>query len=252
MPKHEAKSFSQVSFLEAVARRVRVDLVLKPVAPGTDKRLVSQFLGTQEPSGIVLATPRTVVTIRRTKGGERTRRGEKVFVPVGWDIGMSFELRGLWLQARTTVSGHSLFPLYPTRRVDAILVRQPERVLVSDRRQESRHTVDPTIPVWATLWSAEGLESGDFSSSQAGWLADRSEIGLGIKLSTIPQLTDGENVAIHLEIGRGQECLICRGVIKHITAHSQGSWIVGIGEVTYLEPGGEALRLTEFLAAPRQ
>ena len=78
-------SFTEVSIAEGIARRVRVYLVLKPVRPQGDSRLVSRLLGEQGLDRLVLEAPRG--------------NAGKVHIPVNWDVGISFSMGGYLLQA---------------------------------------------------------------------------------------------------------------------------------------------------------
>jgi len=237
MAVQQATSFAHMSVLEAAARRLRVDLVLKPVTPGTDTRLRSRFLGIRNPDRLVLAVP-------------QTRRGKKVFVPNGWDLGIGFELEDQWLQARTTVVGHCLYPVHATRRVDGLMVQRPDEILSRSPRRKPRCEVDPSRLVTATLWAVECLESTNFATQAVGRILNWSETGLGVRLSARPPLRAGMEVLVRLETEDTEETPIYRGVLKHCTAHETGTWLAGIGEVTHVQPG-EALTLAEFLAAPQ-
>ncbi len=233
----QARSFAHMSVLEAAARRLRVDLVLKRVTPGTDTRLRSRFLGIRNPDRLVLAVP-------------ETRRGKKVFVPKGWDLGIGFELADQWLQARTTVVGHCLYPVHATRRVDGLMVQQPDEILSRSPRRKPRYEVDPSRLVTATIWPVECLKSTDFATQTVGRVLNWSETGLGVKLSASLPFQAGAEVLVRLETENNEETPIYRGVLKHCTAHEAGAWLAGIGDVTHVQPG-EALTLAEFLATPQ-
>jgi hypothetical protein len=214
-----------------------VDLLVKPVTPGGQRRLISQFLGLQPSGHVVVATPRTA-------------EGAGVFLPESWSVGMSFELGGLWLQTHSTVSGHCAFPLYPTRRVEATVLAPPAEMRVSERRRQVRQKVDPRRPIFATIWPAEGIESGAAACYQVGRLADWSQTGLGVRVFSAPALKAGQAAAVRLDKGLGAQCLLVRGVVRHVDASVEGGYRVGIGEVTIPRPG-EAPELMEFLAAAR-
>ena len=228
------RSFAEVTILEAVARRVRADLVLKPVRPKTDRRLLSRFLGTRNEAGLVLATP-------------QTPKGEKVLIPVGWSLGLSFELAGMWVQACTSVLERCLFSVYPTRRVDGLVVQWPEEVLTANRRRRPRLEVDPSRPFAVTLWQVEDLNRGNFAPLQEGQLTNWSDGGLGIKLARALDLDLGTRLAIRLQRGKTGECLMVWGVLKHCSIDAAGSWVAGFGDVVDIAPG-EAVELIESLA----
>ena len=117
----QARSYEQVVILEAASRGLRVDLVLHPVTPGSHKRLITKFLGLHGDRELSLAVPWTPKDV-------------KVFVPIGWHLGMAFELSGLWIQARTEVVGHCQFRRPDARRVDALIVERPDRITSVRRR----------------------------------------------------------------------------------------------------------------------
>ena len=105
-------SFADAAILDAVGRKVRVDLVLKPVTASSPSRLISRFLGFLGDDRLAIEEP-------------RTEKKEKVFLPSGWLLGMSFEADNMWLQTRTTVLDHCLFLVQPARRADALVVQKP-------------------------------------------------------------------------------------------------------------------------------
>jgi hypothetical protein len=220
-------SFAEIAVWEAVARRARVDLVIKPVTPHTETRLLSRFLGKPGDDQVALEVP-------------RDRRGTKVFVPAGWEVGMAFEVGGLWLQARAEVVGHCQFAALPGMRVDALLIRPPQRILSLNRRRSPRYVADPTRPVWATVWAAERIDSGRGGSGRGGRLVDFSGGGLGIRLAAPPPLDVGGAAYIRLQALDADECPIYLGVLKHATPGDDGSWRVGFGEVEPVRPGEAA------------
>jgi hypothetical protein len=234
----QALSYAEVSILEAVARRARVDLVLRPVKPETAKWLQTHVLGVASPKALALSPP-------------QTSRGDKVFVPEGWQLGMSFELGNLWLQARTKVLDHCQFPLRPTQRVDALVVERPNQILSTGRRRRPRQQVDLSGRVAATLWPGECVEAADFMRPYVGELVNWSEFGLGIRLPQDPALEVGTKAIIRLEKAGAAERYFVWAVLKHCTCDQEGSWIVGFGDVVTTGPG-EAVSLMEFLAASPQ
>ena len=140
-PVDEPKTFTETAIQEAAARRTRVDLVIAPVTPHTPSRLISRFLGMDEAGDMVLAVP-------------EARPGDKVFLPAGWQVGLAFELADLWMQSRTTVVGHCQFAIHATRRIDALAVAPPARILSCNERRKPRHHADPLKPVQATVSSS--------------------------------------------------------------------------------------------------
>lgn len=233
----QTPSFSEIAVIEAITRRLRVDLVLKPVTPGSDKRLISTFLGTSGEEQIVLAVP-------------RTPRGAKVFVPDEWEVGLSFGLGGLWLQARSQVVGRCQFALQPTRRADAILVRRPARILSANRRRVPRHPTNSTRPVAAMAWAADVIAATDSAAPQVGRLMNWSEEGLAIRFFGPPSLNDGDKAIVRLHLSKTEECPILQGVVRHSTSEGNNCWVVGLGDVSDVRPG-EAVDLIEMLGAPQ-
>jgi hypothetical protein len=236
MAEPQPRSFTEVTFVEAAARRARVDLVIKPVTAGGEKRLISHFLGIAGPGRLALAPPHTV-------------RGKKVFLPVDWQVGMSFELADLWFQATTTVLEHSMFQQFAMRRVDALIVKQPAKVISSrSRREKPRQQVDPAKPFLATIWSADDMADTKHEPLQVGRLHDWTEDGLGVRLAEPLALPVGQRVIIRLDRALKGECIFLWGAFRHCTSVESGIWLTGFGEVTNVKPG-EAVRLMEFLSA---
>ena len=230
------RSFTEVTFVEAAARRARVDLVIKPVTPGGDKRLTSRFLGLAGPERLALDPPKTV-------------KGKKVFIPVDWLVGMSFELADIWFQATATVLEHYMFQQFTTRRVDALIVKQPTKVISSPNRRETpRRQVDPAKPFLATVWVAEDMADTKHKSLVVGRLCDWTGDGLGVRLAKPLALDVGVRVIVRLDRAVTGECIFLWGTFRHCTSAGDGTWLAGFAEVTNVGPG-EAVGLMEFLAA---
>jgi len=239
MAKAQARSFSEITFIEAAARRTRVGLVLTPVTPGGPKRLISHFLGIAGEGRLVLATPETI-------------KGKKVFVPPGWRVGLAFELGGFWFQAATDVLEHGMFQRYAIRRVDALIVRQPERLKSSpNRRDRPRQQADPTKPFLATIWSEEDVEQTRHDPLGVGRLQDWSETGLGVNLAKPLTLAAGRRAIIRLDRAVTEECLFVWGTLRHCTPADGGIYLAGFGDVRNVGPG-EAVSLMEFMALSRE
>ncbi len=237
MGRQQISSFAEVTFIEAIARRIRVDLIIKPIAPGSDSRLRSRFLGAYPKDRIILEVPQA--------------RRHKVFVPVGWDAGMAFSMGQFLLQARTTVLDHCQFQLYPTRRIDGLIVQRPTRIISLNRRSHPRHEVDPSAHVTMTsIWSAEDLARGDKTASHSGQLSNWSVGGLGIRLSANLPYSPGTQVIVRLDQAGCDECPIFRAVLKHCTLQKNGEWIAGFGEMVKIEPG-QAVKTIESLTEPQ-
>jgi len=234
MMEQQRREFSATSFVEAVARRARVDLVLKPVTPSSERRLISRFLGLHGGDGLVLAVPQA--------------KGRKVFVPTGWDLGMLFPVGGFALQARTTVLGHCQFRLRPSRRVDAIIIQRPSEILAINRRKHPRHDVDLSRPVRASLWVADRLAGGQASPTQVGQLRNWSEGGLGIEFPAELACDAGTETILRLEEPGSDQCRILRGVLAHCTQMSVSRWLAGFANVAELCPG-EASRMIRSLVS---
>jgi hypothetical protein len=236
MTKRQTSSFSEVTFIEAAARRARVDLVLAPVTPGGPTRLISYFLGLSGAERIALATPQTV-------------KGKKVFIPVGWRLGLSFEFGCFWFQATTTVVEHSLFQRFAIRRVDALIVEQPPKLLSSpNRRDRPRQEADPAKPFLATIWSAQDVENTKHEPLEVGRLHDWSEAGLGVSLAKPLALGVGERAIIRLDRAVTEECIFVWATLRHCTSAEGGIWLAGFGDTRNVGPG-EAVGLMKFMAS---
>jgi hypothetical protein len=235
MPQRQSKSFAEVTFIEAAARRLRVDLILTSVLPKGERRLISRFLGLDSPRRIILAPPETA-------------GGKKVFVPAGWVMGMSFDLANVWFQATTTVLEHCMFQQSPTRRVDALAVEQPNKLLSANRRGSPRQQVDAGRTVFATIWSAQRVTDEDLATLAAGRLQDWSPTGLGVRLGQPLDLATGQGAVICLENPADNGSIFLRGLLRHCTPLGDGNWLAGFGDVAELRPG-EALSLMSFLAS---
>jgi hypothetical protein len=234
MSQQKVSSFAELSFLEAVARYTRVDLNIKPVVPGDARRLVSRFLGFQGTDRLVLDVPQA--------------GGRKVFVPVGWQVGMAFVVGQCYLQARSTVVDHSAYQGRGTRRVDSLVVERPERILAADRREHPRHVIDPNVYIFVAIWRVADLAGGRTATVRSGRLLDRSEGGLGIRLESPLTWQVGTEVVVRLEQrGADQFPLLC-AVLKHHPKEQGESWLAGFGDVRELAPG-QAPALIEAIAA---
>ncbi len=220
----KAKSFTEVTLLEAVTRRVRADLIVEPVTPNSEARLISQILGIND-NGVILRVP-------------KTKTGEKVFLPVGWSLGMSFEMGHLWLQARSEVLDHCLYAPQPGQKIDAIAVRRPSQILSSDRRRSPRHRIDPARTVMATVWPITETEDTPVGSICIGRLLNWSEGGLCASFKQRPPLPTGTQVCVRLQLPQaGQQCPILQGAVRRHCRSDDGSWVLGFGDVTEMGPG---------------
>ena len=238
MPEPQTRPLAEVTFIEAVARHARVDLILSPVVADGERRLISHFLGREAPSRLILAPPKKA-------------DGQKVFVPVGWDLGMSFDLANVWFQATTTVLEHCMFRQSASHRVDALAVEHPTQRLSATRRGAPRRCADPARPFTAIIWSAERVVDARLSPLQVGMLQDWSATGLGARLRHPLGLAPGDRAIICLERVTGEESIFLWGVLRHCTATDDGYWLAGFGDLTDMRPG-EAVDLMSFLAAPAE
>lgn len=234
MNEGKPRSFAEVAFLEAIARRVRVDVIVSAIVSREDRRLVSHFLGVEGQGRIALAPPETI-------------RGKKVYIPVDSGIGMSFELEDSWFQGTTTVLEHSMFRQSPTRRIDALIVEQPGELLSSNRRRKPRRKVDPSRPVLATIWPAAHVSEPKLEPLGTGSVYDWSETGLGIMLPKPLDVDVGRKVVIVMYTTRKDERIFVWGVLKHCSLREGGKWLAGFGEVTNVR-AGEAVDFVEFLS----
>lgn len=232
----EGTSFAATTIADAVARHLRVDLVLKPVTAETPPRLISRFLAIQDDDTVVLEMPHDA-------------NRHRVFVPVGWQLGMSFELGDLWVQAVSTVCGHDLFPLHPTRRIDALLVVRPNTIASCNRRRSPRLPVNDQAPVAAMFWP----ENADITvaAGAAGRVRNWSDNGLAVELPANPRIQAGADVVVRLEASGARECLILRGRFKHCTRQDDGTWLAGMGDLAEIQPG-ESPKLMEYLSASQR
>lgn len=221
--------------MEAVARRIRVYLISKSVTPETDGRLRSRFLGAVCPDRLILDIP---------VSGNR-----KVCVPVGWELGMTFSMGQFLLQAKTTVLDHCQFQLYPTRRVDGLVVHRPTKILSLNRRSQPRHEIDPSEYIMVSLWPAESLAHGDRSVVRSGQLINWSVSGLGIKLAANLPCNPGTKMIIRMEKADGDEWPIFQAIFRHCTQHGDEEWLAGFGDVSRVGPG-QSTSTIESLVIP--
>lgn len=228
------KTFSDVAMAEAVARQVVATVVVRPVRPGGPTRLTSRFVGSQEDGRVVLIAPRCVDD------------GAKVFLPVGWDLLVTFPMGTLTLQARTRVLGHLHFQLFPTRRVDAIAVERMTRVASLNSRKHPRTEIDPARHVAVSIWS-ESAADGLHASPIRGVLANQSAGGFGVRTEAPLGLACGSGVILRLEDPAAESASIFRAVLKHLMPRGPGHWLVGFGEAVELGPG-QAVPVMESLA----
>lgn len=236
MPDRQSKSFAEVTFIEAAARRLRADLIMSPVTPDGETRLISRFVGVECPGRVIIEPPFT---------GE----GVKVFIPDGWELGISFDLANVWIQAKTRVLEHCMFYHAPTHRIDALAVELPPKVLSSNRRSERRYGRLEAGPTFAAIWPAGRDHEERLAPLASGRLQDWSASGLGIRVNEPTDLATGQQAVIRLSCASSQESVFMRGTLRHCTPLGDGSWVVGFGDITGLE-AGEEIDLKALLASP--
>jgi len=236
MPENSPKSFAEVTFIEAAARRLRADLVISPVTPDGQTRLISRFAGVEGPGRVILEPPVTA-------------DGGKVFIPDGWELGISFDLANVWFQATTRVLEHCMFYQAPTRRIDALAVKLPAKVLTGNRRAEPRHAPPPGGPTFVTIWPGGRIDDEDAAPLATGRLQDWSASGVGIRLTEPLDLATGAAAVLCLTGPSGGESVFLRGVLRHCTSLGDGTWVAGLGDAAGLRPG-EAVSLMSLLAGP--
>ncbi len=236
MSESEIITYPAVTFTEAAARHLRVDLVCKPVPPGSERRLISHLLGMRTEDELVLAVP-------------TTPRGEKVHVPAGWLLGMAFDLEGTWVQAKTVVLGHCLYATHRPRRVDGLVVRKPSEV--HTRRRLRRHVryTEPTGMHTAMVWPASSVQTGAFAPMRVAKVDNWSQVGLGLLLPEPVDEPLQTVFAIRLQRLGGADDLMFWGRLKHCTRTARGLWTAGFGDLASIPPG-QAVNLMRFLAAP--
>ena len=102
----QSRSFTDVSLMEAIARRVRVDLTVGPAGTAGLRCLITRLLSFVEPDRLALDIPRD--------------RGRKVHLPNEAELGLFFSLGGYRMQTRTKVVDHCQLALRPGHRVDSL------------------------------------------------------------------------------------------------------------------------------------
>ncbi len=225
--------FAETMLLEAVARRARADLVVGSGRQTPNSRLISRFLGLDEPEGIVLEVPRTV-------------DGELVYLPDGHRIGLSWQIADKFIQGTSEVVGHPQFLLKPPKRVDSLMVRRPEMAVLTNRRQETRHRLrrDEIIRVELRLW--RDVVSGRFGQPHLGHLIDMSAGGLGVATAIPITWEKGSKLLVRLQGGPPQSEGLYRAVLAYCIADETCQWRAGLSAVQGVQPG-EVPSLTDAL-----
>ena len=213
------KTFTETAVWEAATRRTRVDLVLDPITPRTDSRLISRLLGLDDEGNLVLDVP-------------RTSQDKKVFVPAGWQVGLAFELADLWMQSRSVVVGHCHYHIHSTRRIDALTVERPPRIVSCNRRRNPRQEVEPFRSVSAAILATYGPDGqGPLPSHLVGRLRNWSEDGMGLEFIESHDLVPNCQLVIQVRIPALERASLFRGVVKHVTSLAPGLSLVGIGDI---------------------
>jgi hypothetical protein len=199
--------------------------------------LSSRFLGIDKGGRLILAVPTT---------GDTT--AEKVFLPVGCDVGMIFSVGGLLLQVVTRVLDHCHYRQFRDRRVEALAVQRPSHVTELSHRKNLRWEVDVGEQITASIWPVEGLCSAAPPPPRIGRLVNWSDSGLGVCLAELIPHQLGTAMVIRLERWKPQDSSIHRGVLRHCTPKPDGQFLAGFGNVVELGPG-QAVPIMESLAA---
>lgn len=232
MTERHSTSFAHVSFLEAVARRSRVDLILRPGDSDNPSRLSSRLLGFQGDDLLAMEIPKL--------------NDHKVFVSPQEQIGMAFSVGPFFLQATTTVVSACQYPLRADQRVDALLVERPGKIIAADRRERPRNRTTPDVCVMVSLWPSLTLATRQPPMPSWGRLLDYSQNGLGIRLEAPLPYEVGTEMILRFEQDKADEFPISRAILKHQTKEN-GFWVAGFGDVCELAPG-EAHMVIEAIA----
>ncbi len=212
------KTFAQLAVEQAVEQAARVDLTVDPVTPHSDRRLISRALG-MAPDGVALTAPAAA-------------DGRKVFLPDDWRVGLAFDLAGLWFQALSRVVRHCFFAAQWPGRVDAIVVRCPERLASCNRRQSLRRHLSPDEVTKVTLWRV--TDAGPGAEACMGSLVDLSANGLGVETKADPGLARDTAVRVRVRLPGTAEAVVLSGSVKHCSPGPTG-WKVGIGDACELD-----------------
>ncbi len=227
-------SFAEVAFAEAAARRVRVNCIIKPVHEDDPRQLASRFLAQPVPDRLILEAA--------TKPN-----GLKVFLPAGWNLGLGFAVGNLFMQAQATVLGQVLFPTRPGRRIDAIEVTRPDKVVSITRRREIRYEVEDPHLTCATVWCEDDLSEADSAVGREGRVVNWSDTGLGVCVPAEIRFPCDTPVILRVENLREQTRRYFRARFRHCTHDYQQGWLAGFAGVTEIAPG-ECFPLIERLA----
>jgi hypothetical protein len=238
MGQKPSKSFSEVSIMEAVARKVEVEVVINPGAGVPCSSATSRFLGMDEQGRLALRIP---VTAQDPP--------QKQPIGVGRDVGLLFAVGEYVFQADSTVLEHTSFPVTPVRREDALILRLPEHTQLLSKRVEPRFDIDPDRPVATRIWDWQQLAEGAEQGPRSGRLANWSASGFGVSTGGQLPMDIGDTVLVRVEQHRSSEYKLYQAVLKHLTRQSDGKWLAGFGHVNELRPG-QATPLIEQLTRP--
>ncbi len=225
--------------MEAVARRNRLQLILRPVTPQGQTRLTSHFLRVLDEERLVLSPP-----VDST--------GAKVFLPVGWSLGLHFGLGPLWFQAASEVLAQGPVALGGPHCVDALVIRTPARLSSRTGRNEPRVPLLESRALSASLWPLRDVLQERLEAAFAGRVMDVSEHGLGIRLSEPCPLEVGQWAAIRLDLADQPEQSLWRGLLKHVTPQGPGQWLAGFSDVAELSPGELPILAEQLAQLPGQ
>ncbi len=237
MSAREAKSFAEMSFLEAVARRARVEISVKSPPSLRKATLTSRLLGTQDHSRVVIEVPRAEAS------------GEKVFVPDGADLELRFPVTDYLLSAQTTVIDHTVFDTSPTRKVEAVVLRMPRQIASQDRRNQPRHEIDPTRPINVSIWSWDLLADRGDSPRKVGRLVNWSQGGLGVSISASLPVDIDDKAVVRMEDPRSDEQKLYAAIRRHCTEQPDGKSLAGFSDVSEIQ-AGQATPVIESLVQP--
>ena len=235
MNKNKAKSFAEVTFIEAIARHVHVDMAATEYLPKEENRLSSHFIGIAGQGQIAMTPPLSI-------------QGEKVFLPVECKLVISFSLADMWFRAETKVLEHRMLNQLPTKKVDALIVSQPTELLTANRRRKQRKRLDQDKVFLATLWPSQHDLDEKLKPLHTAKVHDWSEDGLGIMLGNKVKLDIGQKVIIALDGPKGSEHIFLWATLKHSTLCKTDVWLAGFGDLTSVR-AGEAVNLMEFISA---
>lgn len=227
------QDFAETMLVEAVARRVRADLVVGSGGRTPHSRLISRFLGLDEPDGVVLDVPRTV-------------DGELVYLPDGHRVGISWQIAEKFIQGTSEVVGHPQFLVRPPKRVDSLMIRTPEMVIATNRRRERRRHLKKDQVVRVEMWLERDALAGKTGQPYPGRLIDMSGSGLGVAAATRLPWPEGTKLLVRLQGGLPENEGLYHATLAYCVAQEPYNWRLGLASVRGVQPG-ESPGLTEAL-----